>query len=333
MAIPTRNGEKFLREALQSIVAQTRQPDQVVISDDASSDGTHDLCLAFARTAPFTVDVVRHIPEGITANYLNALGRTNGDIVVFSDQDDVWMPQKLAAIEDVFLSSSEVSITASDSAIVNEHLQPSGNTLRGGLERSRALSRSVNSGNDIEAMIKGLPLLAHTLAVRGDCRPALLAKPEIPEEWWFETWISMMSLSMGRLVLIPEALTLYRQHSRQAAGAPKASLRPQGSVNSYVHAAARYQYMATFMARKSGVSLVDANALNQRKALIEDYVGLLNVRSRVILRRRLFRPLMILNPHTLHKYSRYTSGIKSILHDLLRRRETPGVRDRPDKRD
>ncbi len=324
VAIPTRNGARYLAEALRSIRSQTRLPDEVVISDDDSSDGTYDLCLDIARSAPFKVDLHRHIPAGITANYLHALEQTTGDIVVFSDQDDVWLPEKLAKIENVFVTQPDASIVSSDSAIVDEHLRPTGTTLRNGIERSRAVAASVNAGNDIQGLIRGLPLLAHTLAVRGSCRPTLLAKPEKPDEWWFESWVSMMAISQGRLVLIPEALTLYRQHPAQSAGAPVRSLRPLGSLQSYRNAADRFRFIVSRMNAHAGCFIADENVIARRRSIVEDYVELLEFRCHLLERPQFARPLRLFAPATLRRYWQYSSGIKSIAYDVIRPRGTHG---------
>ncbi len=306
---------------MRSICSQTRLPDEVVISDDDSSDGTYDLCLDIARSAPFKVDLHRHVPAGITANYLHALAQTTGDIVVFSDQDDVWLPEKLAKIENVFATQPDASIVSSDSAIVDEKLHPTGTTLRNGIERSRAVAASVNAGNDIQGLIKGLPLLAHTLAVRGSCRPILLAKPEKPDKWWFESWVVMMCVTLGRLVLIPEALTLYRQHPAQSTGAPVHTLRPLGSLQSYRNAAERYRFVASQMNAHSRHLIADEKVISKRQRMVEDYIQLLEFRCQLLECPLFVRPLMLLAPATLRRYWLYASGIRSFAYDAIRPRE------------
>ena len=144
VAIPTRNGGQFFNETLASIAGQSRLPDELVISDDASQDDTVDLAQIFASIAPFTVKVVAHVPSGITANYLNALAHTSGDIIVFADQDDVWLKDRLALIERAFQSAPDIAIVSLDSTIVDANLRTSGKTLRGGANKSAKLAHRVN---------------------------------------------------------------------------------------------------------------------------------------------------------------------------------------------
>ena len=189
VAIPTRNGSRYLPETFSSILSQSRLPDELVISDDASQDNSVEIAEEFSRTAPFPIKILAHAPSGITANYLNALASTTGDIIVFSDQDDVWLHNKLERIEQTFRSSEEIAIVSSDSSIVDAELHPTGKTLRGDGANSNYLASRVNTGNDMEYFIRGLPLLAHTLAIRARCRSIVLNnKPEFPTDWWFESW-------------------------------------------------------------------------------------------------------------------------------------------------
>lgn len=322
IAIPTRNGSQFIDETLASILRQTRLPDELIISDDASLDDTVFAVERFAETAPFNVRVVAHVPEGITSNYLNALSETTGDIVVFADQDDVWLPEKLRLIERAFLSSPQIAIVSTDSEIVDANLQSTGKTLRGNATESAMLAKRVNSGQDVEHTIRGLPLLAHTLAIRSECRSAILNKPSLPAEWWFESWVSMVALAVGRLALVSEALTLYRQHAAQVAGAPTAHGLPRAATSDYRDAAARYSYVAALMRDATAPSLIEPGERMRRLRLVEAYVEFLDRRCNLLLLPRLARLPKIITPQALSDYGRFASGAKSVARDCLRARET-----------
>lgn len=96
VAMATYNGARFLREQLDSIAAQTRLPDELVITDDASTDATTMVIRAFAQTAPFPVHLHQN-PEriGYRANFMRAMGLCASDLIAFCDQDDIWAPDKL----------------------------------------------------------------------------------------------------------------------------------------------------------------------------------------------------------------------------------------------
>lgn len=95
VAMASYNGAKYLQAQLQSLVEQERQPDELVVSDDASTDTTRDLLCAFAGAAPFRVALYRNAAQGgYGKNFARALSLCGGDLVFLCDQDDVWFPEK-----------------------------------------------------------------------------------------------------------------------------------------------------------------------------------------------------------------------------------------------
>lgn len=99
IAMATCNGARHLGEQLRSFAVQQRLPDELVVADDASTDGTRDLVEAFARSAPFPVRlVVNPARLGLAGNFGRALSLASGDLVFLSDQDDVWFPEKIAVV-------------------------------------------------------------------------------------------------------------------------------------------------------------------------------------------------------------------------------------------
>jgi hypothetical protein len=99
VAMATYNGERYLPEMLESIAAQTRPPDELVVRDDASEDGTVGLLHAFARRMPFRVEVIAGGPRlGYAQNFMAASRACLGNVVFFADQDDVWRPHKIATV-------------------------------------------------------------------------------------------------------------------------------------------------------------------------------------------------------------------------------------------
>lgn len=92
------NGEKFILEQLESLLHQTRQPDEVVLCDDGSSDGTEALVRGFLQENGlegawrYTVNTER---KGYPGNFYHAMSLCTGDVVFLADQDDIWGEEKL----------------------------------------------------------------------------------------------------------------------------------------------------------------------------------------------------------------------------------------------
>src|SRR5690242_1811791 len=97
VAMATCNGQKFIREQLDSLATQCYLPSELVITDDASSDKTVAIAEQFAKAAPFTVHIHRHDNRmGYRTNFMRAASLCTSDLIAFCDQDDIWAPQKLA---------------------------------------------------------------------------------------------------------------------------------------------------------------------------------------------------------------------------------------------
>src|SRR4051812_34797655 len=95
--LATFNGEAFLPQQLESFVAQTHKNWQLLVSDDGSVDQTVDIVEKFAQTVCQRVKIVRGPERGFCRNFIwLAKSATDADLIAFSDQDDVWLPHKLA---------------------------------------------------------------------------------------------------------------------------------------------------------------------------------------------------------------------------------------------
>ena len=92
----TFNGERYLRQQLDSIVAQTYPIHELIIEDDGSTDQTVEICREYASRYPFIQVVVNDRNLGLDSNFEAATMRSTGDFVAFSDQDDVWYPEKIS---------------------------------------------------------------------------------------------------------------------------------------------------------------------------------------------------------------------------------------------
>jgi glycosyltransferase involved in cell wall biosynthesis len=123
VVIATYNGRPFIHDQLQSLVSQTHPPLEIVICDDGSTDGTVEEIERFAATSP--VPILLHRNEarlGYADNFLKGAGLSRGDYIAFSDQDDIWLPQKLAKCIG-FIVENEVALCAHAVRVVSHEGQ------------------------------------------------------------------------------------------------------------------------------------------------------------------------------------------------------------------
>jgi len=206
VAMATYNGEKFLEDQLSSIARQTRLPDEMVISDDGSTDGTMAILERFARNSPFSVRVYRNRASlGYGDNFIKAASLCQGDLIAFSDQDDVWLENRLAKSLPYF-DDNEVLLSVHSGVAVDEKLNPLGFKWPE-ISRTRVC-------DDFEPIKTPYPGFA--IIVRKDI-PGFFDKPRPPElqsaqQMPHDNWVGFLARVYGKIAHIEEPLVLYRRH-------------------------------------------------------------------------------------------------------------------------
>lgn len=206
VALASHNGERYFHEQLASIARQTVTPDELIISDDCSTDGTIDIARRFASEAPFRVVVLQSDqPLGYGANFRKAVLACRMLWVLLCDQDDVWLPHKIETLAphmagDRYLSISH-NFTLTD-ATLTPIRNPAGETAA---ERKQYL---IDRGLPTAWTPGGL-----TMALKSDfARPALELLP--PGEA-HDVWINSLPVCANVRLSLDESLMLYRRHPRQ----------------------------------------------------------------------------------------------------------------------
>ncbi|MBN2919155.1 MAG: glycosyltransferase [Lactobacillus sp.] len=119
VVMTTYNGEKYIEEQLDSIQRQTRLPDEVLIFDDCSSDNTVEVVQKYIKknlTVGWKIE--RNIKnKGWKKNFYDGIKEATGDYVFLSDQDDIWIPDKIEMMVEVLEKNKDISVLASDFSI------------------------------------------------------------------------------------------------------------------------------------------------------------------------------------------------------------------------
>lgn len=201
IAMATYNGEQFIGEQLHSYIAQTRLPDELIISDDRSSDRTLEIIEEFARIAPFSIDILRNSGRfGIAKNFETAIRHCSGDIIFLSDQDDVWFRDKLKAVEHLFSVDREAQVVINDAEITDERLRSTG--IKKGHRIQRLGLRS-------DQFITGC-----CTAFRREMTPLICPIPD--ESFRYDSWIHQLGDMLGVRRYVPRVLQYYRRHDNNS---------------------------------------------------------------------------------------------------------------------
>jgi glycosyltransferase involved in cell wall biosynthesis len=134
VAMATYNGHEYLPAQLNSLASQELLPDELVVTDDGSTDGTAELVARFAESAPFEVRFYRNETRlGVVRNFERAISLCTGDILFLSDQDDFWLPSKIKDVVARFDERPEALAVINDKIIVNHDLSATGATMLGNI--------------------------------------------------------------------------------------------------------------------------------------------------------------------------------------------------------
>ncbi len=316
VALCTFNGRPFLVEQLRSLADQLRAPDELVICDDASTDGTPDLLDAFARAVPFPVRVFRNpINLGTSANFARAIALCTGDAICLCDQDDVWARLKVARFAAEFVAHPDTGLVASDLDVVDATGRAQGRRVWQSLPFTRAQRARVRAGEGPRLWLRYNTLTGAALAFRADLRDAILP---IPAGWVHDAWIAFVYGALAPVRLIDEPLTQYRVHAGQQIGCePRTTGREIGRARrfdaaDFAHVAARFEVAADRLAAL-GPRVRDPDLL----ALTRAKVALARSQQRMREGGRLGRVGPAVRHLLAGRYHRLARGWKSCAADLF----------------
>jgi glycosyltransferase involved in cell wall biosynthesis len=199
VAMATYNGEKYLKQQIDSILFQLSSEDELIISDDHSSDQTLVIIEKYMKEDP-RVKLFMNEESGVTSNFENAIKRTKNDIIFLSDQDDVWKPEKVETVKSYYEKNPGVQMIMSDITVVDNELKP---TIDSFYE-----FRGSRSGV-IKNIIKN-SYIGCAMSFRKELKPRILPIPRnVPMH---DMWIGLVADMNKAALLIPEKLIYYRRH-------------------------------------------------------------------------------------------------------------------------
>ncbi|KRC30270.1 glycosyltransferase [Acidovorax sp. Root219] len=216
------NGAPFIAQQIASIRAQSRAVDVIHVFDHASEDGTREVLAQLAQDAseaPLELHWVDNAP-GPALSFFNAMAQLApkvgaGDCIFLADQDDVWLPGKVAAMLDAAAGLPQPWALFHDVQVVDEALAPLQPTFYTG--NPYAVPRDL----DARRLLLVNPVIGHTLALSGDMLACVARLPE-PSAYVMHDWaVALVAQRMQRLACVPQCLSLYRQHGANLLGASR----------------------------------------------------------------------------------------------------------------
>jgi glycosyltransferase involved in cell wall biosynthesis len=321
VALCTHNGALYLEEQLTSILNQSCLPVEIVLSDDASTDGT----VALARRvvgqyqadnpdSPLQLKVVENRPAlGVIKNFEQALLACTGELIALCDQDDIWLPSRLEELTAAFAHRPELLLVHSDAALVAEDGSPLGISLLQALEVTAEERQEIHSGRGFETLLRRNLVTGATTVVR---RELVTRSAPFPDAWIHDEWMAMIAAATGRFDLVDKQLTDYRQHGGNQIGARKLNLRdkirklrePREERNT--HLVARAQVL---VGKLEGLgSAVSSSTLDRaRKKLVHEQF------RQSLPTARIMRVAPIFGEGIRGRYAQFSRGRADMVRDIL----------------
>ncbi|WP_019317312.1 glycosyltransferase family 2 protein [Streptococcus mutans] len=264
----TYNGQEFIAQQIQSIQKQTFENWNLLIRDDGSSDETPKIIADFAKSDARIrfINADKRENFGVIKNFYTLLKYEKADYYFFSDQDDVWQPQKLElTLASVEKENNQIPLMVyTDLTVVDRDLQ----VLHDSMIKTQSHHANTSLLEELteNTVTGGTMMVNHCLAKQWkQCYDDL-----IMHDWY----LALLAASLGKLIYLDEITELYRQHESNVLGARTWSkrlknwLRPHRLVKKYWWLVTSSQQQASHLLE------LDLPAAN--KAIIQAYVTLLD---------------------------------------------------------
>ncbi len=202
VSIATFNGERFIQEQMMSVLPQLSEDDEVVVSDDGSTDETIAILESFHD--PRIRIFVNEGKHGFIWNFENALTKAKGDVIFLCDQDDIWKPDKVKV---VLLALKDHDIVLHDAEIIDKNGVKTGILYSDGLHKREGFWSNLWKTR----------WLGCCMAFRRNVLEYALPFPR--HIVGHDGWISAVGLAKFDYYYIPDVLMCYRRHGDNASTA------------------------------------------------------------------------------------------------------------------
>lgn len=198
VALCTYNGERYLREQLDSLLAQTYSNMEIVAVDDGSTDRTVEVLREYEQRDARLRVIVNPRNVGFVRNFERAITLCKGTFIAPCDQDDVWLAEKLRMLAG-YIGQRDMAYC--DSELIDADGRSSG----------MSMSRfwAMQDFSDPAAFVLGNCVSGHAMLFR---RTLLDENPRLPTGVFHDWWLAAQAAARGGIVFCPEKLVRYRQH-------------------------------------------------------------------------------------------------------------------------
>lgn len=199
IVMATYNGEKYIKEQIDSILVNMKENDELIISDDGSKDKTITIINEYLKKDK-RIKLIEGPRDGVKKNFENAIKKASGKYIFLADQDDIWVENKINTILKIF-EDNKISVVIHDAKVINEKLEV---TLPSFFEYR-------NSGKGIIKNIYKNTYIGCCMAFKSDLKKYIVPIPNNIE--MHDQWIGILAELKGDgSYFLQEKLICYRRH-------------------------------------------------------------------------------------------------------------------------
>ena len=211
----TYNGEKYLKEQIESILNQTYANIRLIISDDCSTDSTKDIIKEYENKDKRVISYFQEKNLGYVKNFEFLLTKVENEVYMLSDQDDYWLPEKVEHTYNC-LKKNGADLVFTDLTVVDEKQNIVGNSFNDMMDLTRKINKTLNTR---ELVYLYNCVTGCTLMAKKDMIDKILPIPTNSNHLFHDHWITLVTSINGKIAYLPEKLIKYRQHENNQIGA------------------------------------------------------------------------------------------------------------------
>ena len=217
--LPTYNGEKYIGEQIESILNQTYKNINLIISDDCSTDNTPEILKEFEQKDDRIKVYLQKQNMGVVKNIEFLLREVKSEYYMLSDQDDVWLPEKVEKSLEK-LKQENADLVFGDLEVVDQDLNTIYPSFGDFMLLNNKIKKYINSDklNYIYNCVTGCTVLAKEETIK-----RIIPLPTTSKYLIHDHWIGLMASLYGKVAYIPEKYIKYRQHGNNQVGTDKIS--------------------------------------------------------------------------------------------------------------
>lgn len=197
VAMAVYNGEKYIKDQVDSILKQLRENDELIISYNESNDKTWKILQNYRHNRKVKIYICKE--KGVTSNFSNAIRKSKGDYIFLSDQDDVWEDNKVETVMKAF-KKANCDLVLHNAKYTDSKLNDTGLTL---------FSKRGEKTGVIHTILKNC-FQGCCMAFKKDVKQYIFPIPKsVPMH---DQWIGILASTFGKIEIVNDCLIKYRVH-------------------------------------------------------------------------------------------------------------------------